>query len=105
MTIGHNSSMQVFKMKSFRFSLALFLMLVLISAQTIVLQHDHVGDLSQHADCSICIKQGAESDALPVIASVFNALGRAALFAAEPDSALSATPLVNRSRGPPPLSS
>ena len=88
-------------MNNTRFSLALFLTLALVGAQAIVLQHDHAGYLSQHADCSICIKQSAESDALPETDSAFDVLGQEALFSAELGSAHSETPLVTRARGPP----
>ena len=70
-------------MNNTRFSLALFLTLALVGAQAIVLQHDHAGYLSQHADCSICIKQSAESDALPETDSAFDVLGQEVLFSAE----------------------
>jgi len=101
MTTNYNNFKQVFRVKNFRYSLALFLTLALFSAQTLVLQHDHDGDLSHHVDCSICVKQGGETDALTVVVGVPNVLRRAVLLAPEPILLLSVTPLVIRSRGPP----
>ncbi len=42
----------------------LVLMLAIFGSQLLAVQHDHDGDLSHHADCSVCVKQNSESDFL-----------------------------------------
>ncbi len=101
MTIDYNNFKQVFRAKNFRYSFALFLTLAVITAQTLVLQHDHDGDLTHHVDCSICVKQGGETDALTVVIGMPKVFRHAVIPTPELNFFLSVTPLVTRSRGPP----
>lgn len=82
-------------------ALPLVLMLLLFSAQTISLQHDHDGDLSNHTDCSICFKKS--HDTYFLIADV--SIGSAELLqmpAILPEKDLvSFHPVISRSRSPP----
>lgn len=51
--------------------LILLLVLMLLGSQSVILQHNHDGDLSRHADCSVCIKQGSDSDFISPTISLF----------------------------------
>lgn len=89
----------------FRFSAIFFFALILLSSQTLALQHHHDVDLTQHVDCSICVKQGTEFDALPVTYSVPSGVNQASISFVEPSSETFTLVLTTRSRGPPPAKS
>jgi hypothetical protein len=101
MAFGNNNFQQARKKKNFRLFVLPLFVFALLAAQALVLQHHHDGNFTHHVDCSICIKQGSESDALPITASLSQPTKRTGSILSVPYSEQPATLLTTRSRGPP----
>lgn len=77
------------------------LILVLLSAQTILLLHDHDGDLSYHADCSICFKKNQNTDFIVANENIAFTEGFQAKANSPCKELVSFHPVYSRSRSPP----
>ncbi len=87
--------------KKFRVVAAFLLTFALLGAQTLVLQHEHDGDLTSHVDCSICIQQSSDPGFIPTTFTFSAPNQVAGIVLVGTDSEISISPLVTRTRGPP----
>jgi hypothetical protein len=87
--------------KSSRFTTSLFLAFALLAAQAIVLQHSHADDSFHQVDCSVCIEQNKNLDALPTTPSLPSVVRCGIEVFSNPVSIISITPSNTLSRGPP----
>lgn len=101
MTQDSQNIQPVIRRLSSRVSMSLFLAFVLLASQAIVLQHSHADDFSHQVDCSVCIEQSKNLDALPTAVSLPSVVQGGKDVSSDPIAIVSNSPSNIRSRGPP----
>ncbi len=81
--------------------LPVFLLLTLLGSQLLTLQHDHDGDLSHHADCSVCIQLKTGTDTLIASGLMPQAVSHSDAIASAIPALQFASLLPAKSRSPP----
>jgi hypothetical protein len=77
------------------------LVLTLLFAQAVSLNHTHNGDLNDRVDCDICLKIGSNDDALISASSLPVIKASSTVYSLEPSSTLGSALIRATARAPP----
>jgi hypothetical protein len=99
---NRNNSAQINRSR-YAFAWPVFLVLALLCSQLVTIEHQHEGDLSNHLDCSICVKQANETHFLVPSDSILPILKFTSAVRSSTQLAVSLSVLSANSRASPVL--